>query len=50
MRLPWLAWSAGLTLEQTLAKGLLPFLVGDAVKLALAACALPAAWRLAHRR
>lgn len=48
--LPWLAWSAGLTLEQTLVKGLLPFLAGDAIKLALAACALPAAWRVARRR
>ena len=28
--------------------GLLPFLVGDAIKLAAAALALPAAWRLVH--
>ena len=26
--------------------GLLPFLIGDALKLAAAACALPAAWKL----
>lgn len=48
--LPWLAWSAHLTLEQTLVKGLLPFLVGDGLKLLLSACALPTAWRLTRRR
>ena len=35
--------------EQTLAWGLTPFLVGDAMKLALAALLLPAAWRLVGR-
>ncbi len=42
--LPWLAqftgWGGALTF------GLVPFLVGDSVKLALAAALLPAAWRL----
>ena len=32
-----------------LAKGLYPFLLGDALKLALAACLFPAAWRLVGR-
>lgn len=45
--LPWLArftgWHAAFTF------GLMPFLVGDSVKLALAAALLPAAWRLTGR-
>lgn len=36
-------------LDQTLAWGLTPYLVGDAMKLALAALLLPAAWRLVGR-
>ncbi|MGB7876433.1 MAG: biotin transporter BioY [Anaerolineales bacterium] len=32
--------------EQALALGVLPFLVGDAIKMALAALALPVAWKL----
>lgn len=35
--------------EQTLAWGLTPYLVGDAIKLALAALLLPAAWKLVGR-
>jgi biotin transport system substrate-specific component len=35
--------------EQTLAWGLAPFLIGDAMKLALAALLLPAAWALVGR-
>lgn len=35
--------------EQTLAWGLTPFLIGDAMKLALAALLLPAAWALVGR-
>ena len=35
--------------DQTLAWGLTPFLVGDAMKLALAALLLPAVWRLVGR-
>ncbi len=37
-------------LQATLAAGLLPFLAGDAVKLALAMSLLPAAWRFAGRK
>jgi biotin transport system substrate-specific component len=41
--LSWLSIYAG---TQALALGLLPYLAGDALKLALAAAALPAGWRL----
>ena len=40
----WLAILFGV--ERVLALGVLPFLIGDAIKLILAALALPAAWRL----
>ena len=40
----WLAVLFGL--GQALALGVLPFLVGDAIKLVLAALALPAAWKI----
>lgn len=48
--LPWLAFSlANLGLANDLgavvAAGLVPFLVGDAIKMALAAAALPLAWK-----
>jgi biotin transport system substrate-specific component len=40
-------WLAGLFgFEKALALGVLPFIVGDAIKLILAALALPAAWKL----
>jgi biotin transport system substrate-specific component len=45
--LPWLSIYAG---SQTLALGLLPYLAGDALKLALAAAALPGGWRLLRSR
>ena len=41
----WLAFLFGV--KQALALGVLPFLVGDAIKLVLAALALPGAWTLA---
>ncbi len=41
--------AAGLKLEEALALGLYPFVVGDAIKLLLAAVLLPAAWRLTGR-
>lgn len=46
----WLKLSLGLGWQATLAAGLAPFLLGDAVKLAIAAAALPAAWRLVGRQ
>jgi biotin transport system substrate-specific component len=36
--------------SQVLALGLFPFLIGDAIKLAMAAAVLPAGWRLSRRR
>lgn len=41
---PWLALTVGA--DRAVAAGLLPFLPGDALKLALAALSLPLAWRL----
>jgi biotin transport system substrate-specific component len=48
--LPWLSFALsnlGLAsdLRAVLAAGLVPFLVGDAIKMALAAAALPLAWK-----
>jgi biotin transport system substrate-specific component len=48
---PWLAVTAfGGDLQLGVEKGLLPFLFWDAVKLALAAAAFPAAWWIVGRR
>jgi biotin transport system substrate-specific component len=46
----WLAVAAHLTPGQAISEGLTPFLLGDAVKAALAAGLLPAAWALTGRR
>jgi biotin transport system substrate-specific component len=48
--LPWLAIVARLDIPTTLQEGLYPFLLGDALKLALAAAAFPAAWWIVGRR
>jgi biotin transport system substrate-specific component len=48
--LTWLALYAHLGPAQTIAEGLTPFIAGDAIKAAIAAGLLPAAWRLAGRR
>jgi biotin transport system substrate-specific component len=47
---PWLMASLGVGLGQGLELGVVPFLIGDALKIALAAGVLPAAWRLAGER
>ncbi|MGP3991110.1 biotin transporter BioY [Streptomyces sp. 3N207] len=47
---PYLAVSTGMSVGEAVAAGLVPFLVGDAVKAALAMGALPAAWKLAGRK
>ncbi|PWI45473.1 biotin transporter BioY [Streptomyces sp. ICBB 8177] len=47
---PYLAVAAHLSVNQAIAEGLTPFLLGDAVKAALAMGALPAAWKLLERR
>ena len=46
--LPWLSGWIGA--EKAIAYGLLPFLVGDLVKAAVAALGFPAAWALLSRR
>ena len=48
--LPWLAVSASLSVSDTLLYGLWPFVVGDAIKLLVAAGLLPLGWRLVARR
>ncbi|MFF3393330.1 biotin transporter BioY [Streptomyces sp. NPDC002669] len=47
---PYLALSTGMSASAAIAAGLVPFLLGDALKAALAMGALPAAWKLAGRR
>ena len=42
--LPWLGIALGLTLEQTLAFGLYPFIVGGIIKAVLAAAIIRTAW------
>ncbi|WP_329134267.1 biotin transporter BioY [Streptomyces sp. NBC_00670] len=46
---PYLALVTGMSASAALAAGLTPFLIGDALKAALAMGALPAAWRLVKR-
>lgn len=47
---PWLMVSLGVGLGEALVLGVLPFLLGDALKAAAAAGLLPAAWRLLGRK
>lgn len=48
--LPWLKLVTGMSVQDTVANGLTPFLVGDALKLAFAAILFPAAWWIVGRR
>jgi biotin transport system substrate-specific component len=48
--IPWLMGAIDVPLGEALELGLAPFVVGDALKLLLAAGLLPAAWRLTRRR
>ena len=48
--LPWLSAAAHLSVEQTIAVGLTPFLVGDLAKIVVAAFLLPAGWWVVARR
>lgn len=48
--LPWLAFRLGLSPVQTLEAGFWPYLIGDALKLVLAAVLFPAAWWVVGRR
>jgi biotin transport system substrate-specific component len=51
----WLAWFAqlstgqGIGVEAAFMNGVVPFLLADLLKIALAALAIPAAWRLFER-
>ncbi|MFE9357272.1 biotin transporter BioY [Streptomyces olivaceoviridis] len=47
---PYLALAAHLSASQAVAAGLTPFLIGDALKAALAMGALPTAWKLVDKR
>ncbi|MFI0259935.1 biotin transporter BioY [Streptomyces sp. NPDC017056] len=47
---PVLALSTGMSFGQAVAAGVVPFLIGDALKAALAMGALPTAWKLLGRR
>lgn len=47
---PYLALATGMSASAAIAAGLTPFLIGDAVKAALAMGALPTAWKFAGRR
>jgi len=47
---PYLALSLGLGLTDALLLGMVPFLIGDGLKILLAAGLLPGVWRLAGRR
>lgn len=46
---PWLMAATGLDLRAALLAGVLPFLVGDAIKAVATAALLPASWRLVER-
>lgn len=48
--LPWLMGAIGVGLGRALSLGFTPFVVGDLLKLAIAAGLLPGAWRLVGRR
>ncbi|MGW2086000.1 biotin transporter BioY [Streptomyces sp. NPDC001880] len=47
---PYLALATGMSASAAIAAGLVPFLLGDALKAALAMGVLPAAWKLVGRR
>ncbi|WP_370944153.1 biotin transporter BioY [Amycolatopsis sp. cg5] len=46
---PWLMASTGFGLATALDKGVVPFLIGDAIKIVLASALLPATWALVNR-
>ncbi|MBE1575732.1 biotin transporter BioY [Amycolatopsis roodepoortensis] len=46
---PWLMASTGFGLTTALEKGVVPFLIGDALKIAVAAALLPGTWALVSR-
>ncbi len=48
--IPWLMAATGFTASEAIAKGLLPFVVGDVVKVVIAAGVFPVAWWIVGRR
>jgi biotin transport system substrate-specific component len=48
--LPWLKAVTGMSVEDTVANGLTPFLLGDLLKLGLAAVLFPTTWWIVGRR
>lgn len=46
---PWLANAAGYSAQDALARGLYPFIIGDTIKLLIAAGLLPALWKIVRR-
>jgi len=48
--LPWLMAATGFTPAETIQKGLVPFIPGDILKLAIAAGIFPIAWWVVGRR
>lgn len=46
----WLAFGVGLGLTAALASGVIPFLIGDLIKIALVGVALPGGWKLLGKR
>ena len=47
---PWLMYSLSWDLAEGVAKGLAPFIIGDTIKIMLAAGVMPVAWKLAGDR
>lgn len=47
---PWLMYSLSWDLVEGVAKGLAPFIIGDTIKIMLAAGVMPVAWKLAGDR
>ena len=47
---PWLMYTYSWGLAEGVEKGLAPFIIGDTLKILLAAAAVPAAWKLAGER
>jgi biotin transport system substrate-specific component len=45
----WLANNLHVSAAKAIELGVTPFLIGDAIKLTIAALVLPAAWKLARR-
>ena len=45
---PWLAYVTGNTLGWAIVNGVVPFLIGDAIKAVAAGAVLPAAWKLTN--